>query len=140
MTVIVRVAGWLLFGFHVHKTQQFVNSVQEKAKFSQHYCPPPHSHHQPSGSFQHSQRRTKGPGLQCVILCRRGPGVGDGGCRGFPSVVRTPSVPHFQLPIFIFQKFLCFLHFLLLFVYARNLGTYYRRTLAISTHAHLSNN
>jgi hypothetical protein len=36
MTVIVRVAGWLvgwlLFGFHVHETQQFVNSVQENAK------------------------------------------------------------------------------------------------------------
>ncbi len=41
---------------------------------------------------------------------RRGWRLGGGG--GFPSVVRTPSVPHFQLPIFIFQKFLCFLHFL----------------------------
>jgi len=118
MTVIVRVAGWLapsLFGFHVHKTQQFVNSVQEKAKFSQHYCP---QLSPPTIWFLSTfPEAYKGLCSQCIIMCRvwgPGGGVWEGGWGGggFPSVVRTPSVPHFQLPIFIFQKFLCFLHFL----------------------------
>jgi hypothetical protein len=50
----------------------------------QHYCPPhPHSHHQPSGSFQHSHWAYKGPCLQCLIICREGGRVGEGGCRGW---------------------------------------------------------
>jgi len=118
MTVIVRVAGWLagsLFGFHVHETQQFVNSVQEKAKFSQHYCPP-------TLTTNHLVPFNIPRGVQRAVFAMRnyvqsvGAGWGRRGGRlgggGFPSVVRTPSVPHFQLPIFIFQKFLCFLHFL----------------------------
>ncbi len=69
----------------------------------------------------------------CVCQMRnymqRGGRIGSGrGGRlrrgGFPSVVRTPSVPHFQLPIFLSSRnFHVFFIFFLLFVYARNLGT-----------------
>jgi hypothetical protein len=133
MTVIVRVAGWLvgwlLFGFHVHETQQFVNSVHEKAKiFTTLLLLPPPTPPTPQLSpptiwflpFNIPIRIQQREGCVCQMrnYMQRGGGssvVGERGGRlrkgGFPSVVRTPSVPHFQLPIFYLPEISVFSSF-----------------------------
>jgi len=138
MTVIVRVAGWLPRSFLVSMFTKRNNSsilFRKRPKFSQHYCsprPPPTLTHQPSGSFLSTfpyAYNGRAVFAKCVNYMQRGGGSGrggEGGCGG--GVGSLVSSEHHQCHIFsylffIFQKFLCFLHFLLLFVYARNLGT-----------------
>jgi hypothetical protein len=144
MTVIVRVAGWLAGSFLVSMFTKRNNSsilFRKRPKFLQHYCscpptPPPPQLSPPTIWFLpfNIPIRVQREGCVCQMrnYMQRGGGssvVGERGGRlrkgGFPSVVRTPSVPHFQLPIFLSSRnFRVFLHFLLLFVYAKELRNF----------------
>ncbi len=162
MTVIVRVAGWLapfwfpcsrnatIRPFCSGKGQNFCNTIALAPR------PPLPPQLSPPTiwflPFNIPIRVQQREGCVCQMrnYMQRGGGsgrVGERGGRlqkgGFPSVVRTPSVPHFQLPIFYLPEISVFSSFSFAFCVRkelRNFIIYYRSTLAISTHAHLSNN